>query len=205
MQGRRILLHFGAVDYETAVYVNGDRVGGHTGGYTPFTFDITPYLKDGENDLCLRVEDWPDVTQPRGKQYWDRGVMGCWYTPVSGIWQTVYMEAVGDVALKQIHVTPDIDRGVAGVEIADEGTGFDHDAAGFMAEDHIGAFAEGAFPDGVNVRSAWGDGEGADDGVQRSAGGAGFFDPSGASDAEHSETFHFRSSSAGLVEVDSGG
>jgi len=118
MQGRRILLHFGAVDYETAVYVNGDRVGGHAGGYTPFTFDITPYLKDGENDLCLRVEDWPDVTQPRGKQYWDRGVMGCWYTPVSGIWQTVYMEAVGDIALRQIHVTPDIDRGVAGVEIA---------------------------------------------------------------------------------------
>lgn len=51
----------------------------------------TTLLHDGENDLCLRVQDDPDCTQPRGKQYWDRGLMGCWYTPVSGIWQTVYL------------------------------------------------------------------------------------------------------------------
>ncbi len=118
MKGRRILLHFGAVDYASSVYVNGNRVGEHKGGYTPFTLDVTPYLKEASNDLCVRVEDWPDVTQPRGKQYWDRGVMGCWYTPVSGIWQTVYMEAVGVYAIRQIHISPDIDRGIASAEIA---------------------------------------------------------------------------------------
>lgn len=110
LRGRRILLHFGAVDFACAVYVNGQQAGTHRGGYTPFHFDITPLLQDGENDLCLRVEDAPDCTQPRGKQYWDRGLMGCWYTPVTGIWQTVYLEAAGKTAVRQIHVTPDIDH-----------------------------------------------------------------------------------------------
>ena len=118
MQGKRVLLRFGAVDYACAVYVNGQQAGTHTGGYTPFTLDITALLRDGENDLCLRVQDDPDCTQPRGKQYWDRGLMGCWYTPVSGIWQTVYLEAVGDYAMRYIHVTPDIDRHMFTAEIA---------------------------------------------------------------------------------------
>ena len=81
MQGRRILLRFGAVDYACDVYVNGKKAGSHVGGYTPFALDATALLVDGENDLCLRVVDRPDCTQPRGKQYWDRGLMGCWYTP----------------------------------------------------------------------------------------------------------------------------
>ena len=110
MSGRRILLRFGAVDYACSVYVNGLMVGAHEGGYAPFYLDITHALIEGENDLCLRVVDEPDFTQPRGKQYWDRGLMGCWYTPVSGIWQTVYLEAVGEYHLTQIHITPDIDR-----------------------------------------------------------------------------------------------
>ena len=118
MKGRRVLLRFGAVDFEAAVYVNGQQVGTHKGGYTPFAIDITNALKDGENDLCVRVEDAPDCTQPRGKQYWREGLMGCWYTPVSGIWQTVYLEAVGEYALRQIHVTPDIDRHMMTAEIA---------------------------------------------------------------------------------------
>jgi len=118
MQGKRILLRFGAVDFECAVYVNGQQVGAHRGGYTPFAFDITEQLTEGENDLCLRVVDDPDCTQPRGKQYWARGLMGCWYTPVSGIWQTVYMEAVGEYAMKYIHVTPDCDRHMFTAEIA---------------------------------------------------------------------------------------
>lgn len=118
MQGKRILLRFGAVDYACQVFVNGKQVGTHTGGYAPFLFDITDVLSEGENDLCLRVEDWPDCTQPRGKQYWKRGLMGCWYTPTSGIWQTVYLEAVGTYALKQIHITPDIDKREASAEIA---------------------------------------------------------------------------------------
>ena len=110
MAGKRVLLRFGAVDFEARVYVNGQLAGSHRGGYTPFCFDITALLRAGENDLCLRVEDRPDCAQPRGKQYWQRGLMGCWYTPVSGIWQTVYLEAVGETALTRAHVTPDFDR-----------------------------------------------------------------------------------------------
>ena len=118
MQGKRILIRFGAGDFECAVYVNGQQVGTHKGGYTPFALDVTDALVEGENDLCLRVQDDPDCTQPRGKQYWDRGLMGCWYTPVSGIWQTVYMEAVGEYGMKFIHVTPDYDRHMFTAEIA---------------------------------------------------------------------------------------
>lgn len=118
MRGGRVLLRFGAVDYAASVYVNGQMAGEHKGGYTPFALDITPYLAEGENDLCVRVQDDPDCTQPRGKQYWARGLMGCWYTPVSGIWQTVYLEGVGDYAMQRIHVTPDIDRHMFTAEIA---------------------------------------------------------------------------------------
>lgn len=118
MAGRRVLLRFGAVDYRCSVYVNGEMVGCHAGGYTPFALDITGALREGENDLCLRVEDAPDCAQPRGKQYWDRGLMGCWYTPVSGIWQTVYLEAVGACALTRVHVAPDIDRQLFTADIA---------------------------------------------------------------------------------------
>lgn len=118
MTNRRILLRFGAVDDRATVFVNGMMIGEHCGGYAPFALDITDYLRDGENDLCVRVQDDPDCTQPRGKQYWNRGLMGCWYTPVSGIWQTVYLEAVGECALRYIHVTPDIDRRMFTAELA---------------------------------------------------------------------------------------
>ena len=117
MQGQHLLLRFGAVDFACQVYVNGLMVGLHRGGYTPFEIDITPALQEGENDLALRVEDHPDTTQPRGKQYWNRGLMGCWYTPVSGIWQSVYLEAVGPYRMTDIHVTPDIDRHLFTAEI----------------------------------------------------------------------------------------
>ncbi len=118
MKAKRLLIRFGAVDFSCRVFVNGQQAGEHKGGYTPFTVEVTHLLKNGENDLCLRVEDRHDCTQPRGKQYWDKGLMGCWYTPVSGIWQTVYMEAVGEYALTQIHITPDIDKNLATLELA---------------------------------------------------------------------------------------
>ena len=118
MREKRILLRFGAVDYACSVYVNGHKAGDHVGGYIPFAFEISGLLEEGENEICLRVEDEPDVTQPRGKQYWQKGLMGCWYTPVSGIWQTVYLEAVGETWMKSIHITPDIDRREARVEIS---------------------------------------------------------------------------------------
>lgn len=118
MKGKRILLRFGAVDYQCSVYINGQMAGSHIGGYTPFALDISNLLLDGENDLCVRVVDDPDHTQPRGKQHWETGLMGCWYTPVSGIWQTVYLEAVGEYGLSQIHITPDIDRHMFTAEIS---------------------------------------------------------------------------------------
>lgn len=111
MNQRRILLHFGAVDYSCCVWLNGMQIGNHHGGYTPFLFDITPYVhKADKNTLVLRVEDRRDAVQPRGKQYWEDGLAGCWYTPVSGIWQSVYLEGVGRTAIKNIFVTPDIDH-----------------------------------------------------------------------------------------------
>ena len=114
---QRVLLHFGAVDYACRVYVNGQMVARHRGGYLPFSADITPALRPGRNSLSLRVVDTRDTAQPRGKQYWDDGLFICWYTPCSGIWQSVYMEIVGDTALRAIYVTPDIDRCLATVEV----------------------------------------------------------------------------------------
>lgn len=122
MRNRRVLLHFGAVDFLAEVYVNGEKAGSHRGGYTPFTFDITRFLKGGENEICLRAEDRTDCSQPRGKQYWNRGLMGCWYTPVSGIWQTVYLEAVGETAVNRVHITPDYDRRMCRVDVSLDGT-----------------------------------------------------------------------------------
>lgn len=113
MNGKRVLLRFGAVDYRCQVYVNGLCIGMHEGGYTPFAFEITHHLRADENEVCLRVEDPADCTQPRGKQYWKEGWMDCWYTPVSGIWQTVYLEAVGERYFTKIHIKPDIDQGTA--------------------------------------------------------------------------------------------
>ena len=117
MAGRRLLLRFGAVDFECDVYVNGLRAGGHRGGYTPFAVDITEYVADGENDLCVRVRDAYDCTQPRGKQNWLDKWFGCWYTPVTGIWQTVYLEAAGAPYLTSAHITPDLDAGTASLRL----------------------------------------------------------------------------------------
>ena len=85
------LLHFGAVDYKCKVYVNGNCVAGHTGGYTPFECEIQKFIKDGENELVVCVTD-PSDTMPvsRGKQAIKNG--GIWYTPSSGIWQSVWLE-----------------------------------------------------------------------------------------------------------------
>ncbi len=115
MAGKQILLRFGAVDFECDVFVNGVKAGGHRGGYTPFALDVTDLIVDGENDLCVRVSDPYDTTQPRGKQSWRDKPFGCWYVPTSGIWQTVYMEAAGTPYILSAHVTPDIDAGTATV------------------------------------------------------------------------------------------
>ena len=105
---KRVLLHFGAVDYACVVSLNGQEVGYHKGGYTPFTFDVTDYLKDKKNVLEVAVTDPTDTgAQARGKQSSKRG--GIWYTPQSGIWQTVWLEQVADNYIKSFTLTPDID------------------------------------------------------------------------------------------------
>ncbi|GAB4022064.1 glycoside hydrolase family 2 protein [Spirosoma koreense] len=114
--GQRVLLHFGAVDYECNLWVNGGLVGSHTGGSDAFSFDITDYLKNGQNELVLGVLD-PTSTgeQPRGKQLLNPN--GIWYTPVSGIWQTVWMEPVPkQTYLEEVRLTPELDSGRVRVE-----------------------------------------------------------------------------------------
>lgn len=114
-KGKRILLHFGAVDWECKVYINKKEVGGHTGGYCPFTIDITDALTDGENELVVRVYDPTDEGwQNRGKQASESH--GFWYTSTSGIWQTVWMEAVSENYIAAYKATPDIDTGVIAIK-----------------------------------------------------------------------------------------
>ena len=100
----RILLHFGAVDNICTVFLNGHKVGEHLGGYLPFYIDITDYLTDGENSLYVRVLDDLSGLFPYGKQKRNRG--GMWYTPVSGIWQTVWIESVPEKYIEKLIVTP---------------------------------------------------------------------------------------------------
>ena len=99
----RVILHFGAVDQIAKVYINDTQVGEHEGGYLPFSFDITPYVHDGENTITLVAQDLLDKKYPLGKQKLDRG--GMWYTPVSGIWQTVWIEPVPQEYIKGISYT----------------------------------------------------------------------------------------------------
>ena len=109
MRKKKVLLHFGAVDWETEVYVNGESVGTHRGGYDPFTFDITAQVASG-NEQALVVKVWDptnDGPQPRGKQVKDP--RGIWYTPVTGIWQTVWLEAVPDTYIASTKHTPNLD------------------------------------------------------------------------------------------------
>jgi len=102
----RVLLHFGAVDQTCEVFVNGISVAAHEGGYLPFSVDITRCLRAGENVLIVEAVDTLSHFYPYGKQRKNRG--GMWYTPVSGIWQSVWMEAVPEKYIEQIHITPDM-------------------------------------------------------------------------------------------------
>ncbi len=118
-QGRDVLLNFGAVDYQARVYVNGTFVGTHTGGFGAFSINITPQLKEGENTVAVMAMDNTDETsQPLGKQRFNPGGAGSiWYTQVSGIWQTVWLEPVNKAYITAVNTTPDIDRGKMGVTV----------------------------------------------------------------------------------------
>ena len=117
MLGKRIMLHFGAVDYRAGVYVNEQLVGVHEGGHTPFSFDVTPCLTGGVETVVVRVEDpSTDETIPRGKQYWKETSGGIWYTRTTGIWQTVWIEAVSATHLQKLRLTPLLDTGDVNIE-----------------------------------------------------------------------------------------
>ena len=114
-KNKRVLLHFGAVDWKADVWVNGIKVGSHTGGFVPFSFDITPALDSKINTLTVKVWDPTDRSyQPRGKQV--SNPSGIWYTPVSGIWQTVWMEPVNDKHIQDLRIVPNIDRKILSVD-----------------------------------------------------------------------------------------
>jgi beta-galactosidase/beta-glucuronidase len=116
-RSRRVWLHFGAVDYEARVWVNGDEVGRHRGGHTPFGFDVTDHLKPDDNVVVVRAWDgWNDRTLPRGKQYWKPRSESIFYTRTTGIWQTVWMEAVDPVHVETLRITPDVDRSQVVIE-----------------------------------------------------------------------------------------
>src|ERR1039457_5493469 len=110
-KGRRVLLHFGAVDYEAKVWVNGKEIGQHRGGYDAFSFDITDARNpSGPDELIVTAWDPTDAgTQSRGKQV--RKPNGIWYTSTSGIWQTVWLEPVDAAYFKELKITPDVYSG----------------------------------------------------------------------------------------------
>jgi hypothetical protein len=112
----RLLLHFGAVDYACEVWLNGISLGGHVGGYLPFTFDLTPALRPGENELVVAVLDPTDAgLQQRGKQV--LRPRSIWYTAVSGIWQTVWLEVVPQISIERLKLTPNLDEASLTVEV----------------------------------------------------------------------------------------
>ena len=115
-RGRDVLLNFGAVDWKADIWVNDVKVGSHTGGFTPFTFNITPALRKGDNTLMVRVWDPTDRgPQPRGKQV--AKPEGIWYTPVTGIWQTVWLEPVAQRHVESLRILPDIDDNTLTVRV----------------------------------------------------------------------------------------
>lgn len=118
-KGKRILMHFGAVDYIAKVWINDIFIGCHIGGHTPFTFDITDALKwDEDEKIVVKADDMSgDRKQSRGKQTWTEEPFGCWYNRTSGIWQTVWLEPVNEKNINKVRMTPDIDKQMLDIEI----------------------------------------------------------------------------------------
>jgi beta-galactosidase/beta-glucuronidase len=111
-RGQDVLLHFGAVDYRTTVWVNGREVGHNRGGHVPFTFNVAPYLREGTNRLVLRVEDRQDATQPRGKQASSGLPHGIDYYCTTGIWQTVWLEPAPPIRIDDLRLRTSAEEGV---------------------------------------------------------------------------------------------
>jgi len=131
----RVLLHFGASDWETHVFVNDEYVGMHQGGYTPFSFDITDELTDGGEQM-IEVTVWDPTDrgdQPVGKQTHDP--RSIWYTAVTGLWQTVWMETVPETHIQDLKVTPQVDQERAKIEVDVAGATGEHQVRAVVSTD----------------------------------------------------------------------
>jgi len=136
-KGKTVLLHFGAVDWQSTVWVNGQEIGVHKGGYDPFTYDITDALnQSGTQEICVRVWDPTNADnspQPRGKQVINPG--GIFYTAVTGIWQSVWLEPVPKASIEKIKIIPDIDNSCINVTVSARGVDMEtHMADKFLIE-----------------------------------------------------------------------
>ncbi len=109
LKKNNFIIHFEGSDFVTKLWVNGQYAGSHRGGYARFSFDITKLVKDGENQLTVKVEDSFDIQQPRGKQRWISQNFGCWYIQTTGIWKTVWTEYVPKVNLDYVKMTPNLE------------------------------------------------------------------------------------------------
>ena len=142
-KGKRLMLNFEAVDWKAEVFVNDIKIGSHTGGYTHFSFDVTPYLKSGANSLVVRVEDATDNDfQPRGKQVSKPN--GIWYTAVSGIWQSVWIEPVAPAHITDYNVVSSIKDKAINVSVDAAGTQEGDVVKVFLLDGGIGSSTETA-------------------------------------------------------------
>ncbi len=120
--GQRLLLHFGAVDYRASVWIDAVACATHEGGYSPFTVDITPHVRAAPITIVVRAEDEPaDLAKPRGKQDWQLEPHSIWYVRTTGIWQTVWLEVVPEVAIGSLRWAPNLERWELGLEVCIQG------------------------------------------------------------------------------------
>ncbi len=110
LQDKKIILNFEGSDYKTKVWINGNYIGEHTGGYSRFSFDIEKYITEEENDITVKIEDSLSKDQPRGKQRYQKESWKCWYVQTTGIWKTVWLEWVSKKYLQSVKITPRSDK-----------------------------------------------------------------------------------------------
>ena len=169
----RVLLHFGAVDQECILYVNGTELGGHKGGYLPFSFDITESLREGANEIALRVTDRTELSpHARGKQKLEKkGKYGSlFYTPQSGIWKTVWMESVAKEYITEVKITPMFDESAVKITVysnrdetgCGEGGGCSTDGGSRESQSTDGGSRESQSADGGGRESQSADGRSTD-------------------------------------------
>ena len=134
LYNQKLILNFEGSDYKTKVWINGNYVGEHIGGYSRFSFDIENYITEGDNDITVRVEDSLSKNQPRGKQRYKKESWKCWYIQSTGIWKTVWIECLSKQYLKSVKNIPNIDKVQLEVETNLSEDDIEHENYYFEAE-----------------------------------------------------------------------